>query len=91
MINCLLLLPCWTFPDANCARISPFPGQFAWGLKIEEDQVQQLAQRGARNTPEYTPTFFTAPNNHQALLRAQPAVARNAEVAVPQGPIYRRA
>jgi len=49
-------------------------GKFAWNKKIEDDLVQEDQNRGARNAASYTPTFFTAPQNHAALQAARPQV-----------------
>ena len=47
-----------------------FSGKFAWNLKFEDEVESDQVNRGERNTAEYVPTFFTAPQHHAALTAA---------------------
>ncbi len=54
----------------KCSR----KGKFAWSQKFEQELDQEDVDRGARQAAAYVPTFFTAPQHHQALTAARPQV-----------------
>ena len=79
-----------------------FLGKFAWGLKFEDELVQEDQDRGAREAAPYVPTFFTAPHHHAALTAAaaRPQVQQRQQPLRPQrqvqqqpygAPLYYRA
>ena len=47
-------------------------GKFAWNKRFESELDDGLgSERGERNAPAYTPTFFTSQQNHQQLTQSR--------------------
>ena len=63
-------------------------GEFAWNKRFESELDDGLGtERGERNAPAYTPTFFTSQQNHQQLTQSRND-ARRPQREINSEPLY---